>query len=449
MTTECGGIQPPHHRQDLARAMPLRDSARLGASITLMWLIASSASAVSAQTATSFRWPYNQPTTIQFDVAHISQAWRDWKSAQITTADAGGNGRLRVLGGVDKRSTVSEGQGYGILFASILDDQATLDGLWLFTADHLNGNGLMDWHIGSPGQRLGSGAATDADADIALGLVNACVKLRQGAWPASPRGIDYCTLATATITAIYQHEVDKPGSAPRTDGSSSRGHELLPGDRWAPAQDYPEGLVNLSYFSPGYFSVFGKFTGNEAAWEAVNQRNYEIVNLVQAKPDNCSRLVPNWNTYDGDPQWVPTQPNNYAWWSYDAARIAWRIAVDRRWYGRAEARETMNEIGGFFSSVGFGGIGEHSLNGQKTGSGPWPFFVANAATAVWAADSATPVTCGAATGSLKETPQSAYDRVLNTKDTPNSYYGNAWRLFAMLVMTGNFPNLYEMTSGRG
>lgn len=51
------------------------------------------------------------------------------------------------------------------------------------------------------------------------------------------------------------------------------------------------------------------------------------------------------------------------------------------------------------------------------------------------------------TGQLKETPQSAYDRVVNTKDTPNSYYGNAWRLFALLLMTGNFPNFYEMAAG--
>jgi cellulase/cellobiase CelA1 len=144
---------------------------------------------------------------------------------------------------------------------------------------------------------------------------------------------------------------------------------------------------------------------------------------------------------------VSWQPNNYSWWSYDAARFAWRIAVDQAWYGRSEAAETMNEIGGFFSSTGFNNIGEHSMNGQRQGSGPWPFFVANAASAVWAAPNATAVNCGAATGSLRETPQSAYNRVLTSKDTPNSYYGNAWRLFAMLLMTGNFPNFYEMADG--
>jgi hypothetical protein len=108
-------------------------------------------------TAHPFRWPYNQPSGIEFEVQDISQAWQEWKSAQITSANSGGANRLRVLGGVDNQTTVSEGQAYGLLFASIFDDQATFDGLWLFAGDHPGPNGLMDWHIGAPGQRLGTG----------------------------------------------------------------------------------------------------------------------------------------------------------------------------------------------------------------------------------------------------------------------------------------------------
>jgi endo-1,4-beta-D-glucanase Y len=393
-----------------------------------------------------FLWPYNQVTNITFDAAAITQAWQEWKAAQITSANAGGEGRLRVIGGISATSTVSEGQGYGILFASVFDDQATLDGLWLFTADHLNAHGLMDWHIGNPGQRIGPGAATDGDEDIALGMLNACVKVQQRSWPASPRGIDYCSLAAKMIDAIYEYEIDKAGGG-SIGLPDNQGNELLPGDSWA-LKDYPRGIVNLSYFSPGYLTVFGKFTNRQAEWQAVNQRNYALVNLAQDKPGNCSKLVPNWSRYDGEPQKVPWQPDNSSWWSYDAARLAWRVAVDRRWYGSAESKTTMNEIGSFFSSAGLANIGEHSMNGQRTGGGPSPFFVANAASAIWAAERLSPVTCGAATGGLKETAQSAFERVLKTKDTPNSYYGNAWRILAMLLMTGNFPNFYEMAAER-
>jgi endo-1,4-beta-D-glucanase Y len=415
---------------------------------SLVFAIAlATAHSTSANERDPFLWPYNQPTNVRFDAATMAQAWQEWKSAQITSVNAGGNGRLRVMGGVSDASTVSEGQGYGMLLASIFDDQATLDGLWLFTSDHLNARGLMDWHIGNPGQRLGTGAATDADEDIALGLVNACVKVQRGSWPSSALGVDYCAQAESLIGAIYQYEIDAPGFGPPGGLPANVGNELLPGDAWNPSVDFPEGIINLSYFAPGYYTVFGRLTSREAEWNAVNVRNYAIVNLVQGKTGNCSKLVPNWNQYDGDAQPVPWQPNNYGWWSYDAARFAWRVAADRAWYGNADARATMNEIGSFFSSAGLAAIGEHSMDGWRTGSGPWSFFVATAGSAVWAADRLSPVTCGAATGSLKETPQSAYDRIVATKDTPNSYYGNAWRLLAMLLMTGNFPNFFEMASG--
>ena len=402
---------------------------------------------IEAEETTTYLWPYNQPTHISFNEDDLVQAWTSWRDAQITTERAGGNGRYRVMGGVDNNSTVSEGQAYGILFASIFDEQELLDGLFLFAQDHFNEHGLMHWHIGNHGQLLGTGAATDAEVDMALGLINACIKVEKSAWPASPIGLDYCQEATKMINAILEFEVDHPGNLPPAGLSNNQGNELIPGDMWQLSNEYPEGITNLSYFPPGYFTLFGKFTDNETAWEEVNSRNYEIVNLVQAKPNNCSGLVPNWNQYDGDAQLVPWQTQNYSWWSYDAARFAWRIAVDQAWYNRPEATETMNEIGGFFSSSGFNNIGEHGMDGTKKGGGPWPFFVAHAASAVWAAPDPIPVSCGTATGSLQETAQSAYDKTLATKDSPNSYYGNAWRLFSMLLMTGNFPNLYEMEGG--
>ncbi|GAB4197764.1 MAG: hypothetical protein OHK0022_16310 [Roseiflexaceae bacterium] len=399
--------------------------------------------------SSAFRYPYNQSTSVSYNIADVTQAWNEWKSAVITSNNAGGGGRLRVMGGVDSGSSVSEGMAYGILFASIFDDQATLDGLWLFTRDYLDQYGLMHWHIGSPGQVIGQGAATDGDEDMALGMVNACIKVQQGAWSASPNGLNYCQIATNLINAIYQYEVDKPGSAPPAGLGNNQGGELIPGDMWNLSRDYPEGIVNLSYFSPGYFTVFGKFTNNVAGWQTVNTRNYQITNLAQAKPGNCSKLISNWNQYDGDPQLVSWQTQNYSWWSWDAARFAWRVAVDKAWYNTADARETMNEVGGFFSSVGINNVrAQYRLDGTSVDSYHSTFFVANAASAIWAAPNPTAVNCGAATATLKSTPQQAYNDVLATKESGGGiYYNNAWRLFAMLLMTGNFPNLYEMANG--
>ncbi|CAG0935328.1 Exoglucanase B [Thermoflexales bacterium] len=403
---------------------------------------------VQATPSNPYLYPYNQPTSVTFNVNDVTQAWTSWKGALVTANNAGGGGRLRVMGGVDSSSTVSEGQGYGILFASIFDDQTTLDGLWLFTRDYLDAQGLMDWHIGSPGQVIGSGAATDGDEDMALGMVNACVKVRKGAWSASPHGLDYCAIATNLINAIYTHEIDKPGSQPLAGLPNNAGDELLPGDMWNLARDYPEGIVNLSYFAPGYYTVFGKFTNNLSVWQAVNARNYAITNLAQGKAGNCSKLVPNWNQYDGDVQVVSWQPQNSGWWSWDAARFAWRVAVDEAWYNTAEAQATMNEVGGFFSSVGINNVqAQYRLDGTSVDGYTGVFFVANAAAAIWAAPSPSAVNCGAATGTLKSTPQQAYDRVVSFTSSSTDYYNGSWRLLALLLMTGNFPNFWELSQG--
>src|SRR5258708_6014897 len=167
------------------------------------------------------------------------------------------------MGGVDTATTVSEGQGYGILFASVFDDQATLDGLWLYTAGFLDANGLMNWHTGNPGTVLGAGAATDGDEDMALGMMNACIKNNKGAWPNSPNGLNYCTLATNLINAIYNHE-------------RGPNNELLPGDSWTTTN-----IVNLSYFMPGAYTAFGKFTNNTTGWNNIVTRNYQITQAAQ------------------------------------------------------------------------------------------------------------------------------------------------------------------------
>src|SRR4029079_6600594 len=64
-----------------------------------------------------------------------------------------------------------------------------------------------------------------------------------------------------------------------------------------------------------------------------------------------------------------------------------------------------------------------------------------------AGTSATAVNCGAATGQTAATPQAAYNAALATVEPSSSnftYFNNAWRLTAMLLMTGTSPNIYEL-----
>jgi plastocyanin len=391
-------------------------------------------------------YPYNQPSGINFNIADVTNAWTAYKNARVTTN--GAQGGVRVLWD-DGASTVSEGMGYGMLFEVIFDEQSNFDGMWRYVSQHLDANGLMNWKIDSAGATTGTGAATDGDEDMALALVNACVKVQKGAWPASPSGYNYCTLATTMINNIYNTEVDKAGSAPSGGLPNNPGGELLPGDTWTTASQYPNGIVNLSYFSPGYYTVFGKFTNNTSGWDAVNARNYAITNLAQAQSGNCSKLVPNWATYNGAAQLVSWQTTEYGWWSWDAARFAWRVAVDKAWYNTANAQETMNEVGGFFSSVGIANVkAQYQLNGTSVDNYDSAFFNANAAAAIWAAPAPIAVNCGAATATLKSTPQQAYDKLLSINDA-TSYYSSAWRLFGLILLTGNFPNIYELGQSAG
>ncbi|MEO1441912.1 MAG: glycosyl hydrolase family 8, partial [Chloroflexota bacterium] len=327
---------------------------------------------------------------IAYNPETVVAAWDDWKDKYITAWDAGPAPRLRVLGGVSDYTTVSEGQAYGILFASVFDDQQTLDGLWLFAADHQTSTGLMHWHIHKHGEVFGTGAATDGDLDMAIGMVTACKKVRDGVWQASPHGLDYCAIATDIITALYAFTIDHPGAGPAGGLDNNFGNELIPGDQWNMRGDYPDGIVNLSYFSPGYFRVFAAFTGDDR-WYDVIERNYALVNVSQAIPGNCSDLVPNWSTYDGRPQYVDWQPRQYEQWSYDAVRFAWRVAVDKYWFDDAEASQTMNEIGGFFSSVGVHNVrAEYRLDGTAVKEYTNPVFISAAAVSIWAADSPIP-----------------------------------------------------------
>lgn len=402
----------------------------------LMSLVVLLVLAFTSATATADSTSAQGDMVVNHNPADVQAAWQSWRNNYVTRNGAGPAPNVRVLGGVNNQTTVSEGQSYAMLFASLFDDQATFDGAWLFAKAHLTQHGLMHWYIQRYGQILGTGAATDADLDMAIALVTACKKVENGEWSPSQHGINYCTDATNVINAIWNSEIDKAGNQPAGGLNNNQGFELIPGDSWNLQNEYRNGIVNLSYFSPAYFRVFAEFTGRNG-WYNVIDRNYAIADLSQAL--GCSMLVPNWSQYNGQVQVVSWHGASSAHWGWDAARFAWRVATDRYWFDDPKARETMNEIGGFFASVGINNVrAEYRLNGTAVNSYTHAYFTSTAASAIWAAPNPTPTNCGQASGSIRSNPQQAYNATVNTI-SPN-YYGDSWRLFAMTLMTGHFPN---------
>src|SRR6185436_14136292 len=107
--------------------------------------------------------------------ADAAAAYAKWKTDIPTSDGAGGFLRTRRPNSASAvvNSTVSEGIAYGMLLSVYAGDQPTFDKLWQYSQIHLDGNGLMNWYIGPAGETLGTGAASDADEDMAFALVAA------------------------------------------------------------------------------------------------------------------------------------------------------------------------------------------------------------------------------------------------------------------------------------
>ena len=103
-------------------------------------------------------------------------AYDKWKTDTVTADGAGGHLRVKRPKdpGLEPNSTVSEGIAYGMLIAVYMNDQPLFDELWKYEQQWLDKNGLMDWYINAAGtERLGTGAASDADEDMAWALLMA------------------------------------------------------------------------------------------------------------------------------------------------------------------------------------------------------------------------------------------------------------------------------------
>ncbi len=377
--------------------------------------------------------------TINFNSADVDTRWAQYKSNYISGVEAGPAPRQRVYGGVTETTTVSEGQAYGMLFAVNFDEQTLFDGLWLFAADHLDETGLMHWYIGERFEIIGfGGAATDADLDMTMAMIKACAKVRSGEWNPSNYSLDYCAIALELIDIIWRTEIDDPGFGPPSGLDFNVGYELLPGNRWYLKDDYTDGLINLSYFSPAYFRIFAEFSNNPK-WYTVIDRNYDIAMAVQDQPGNCSYLVHNWSKWDGRPQEVEFYVNEEEYWGYDATRYAWRIANDAVWFNDSTSINQMNLIGGFFSSVGINYVGEeYRLDGTVVNDEfQVPLFVSTAATAIWAAPNPIATGCGDAQWWLQTNPQQAYDATVGA-NYPENYFNDSWVLLSLMLMQGRF-----------
>ncbi len=314
------------------------------------------------------------------------------------------NGRYRVKFD-NSWQTVSEGIGYGMLLSAYAGDKTLFDGLWMYYKDNVNSNGVMNWRINGCSGTDGSNGATDAELDAAFALIVADYQ-----WSGTGT-INYKNDAKALISAIKNHEVE------------ANTYVLKPGDAFGGSQ-----LTNPSYFSPAYYRAFGVFTNDAAFWNQVAAKSYTVINNNLTVNNAVGGLVSDWCEASGN---YSSQAGGYAnqgkFYTYDAARTPWRIAVDYVWYGNADAK-TYAKKSSDFVRVNLGGSAniKDGYNQNGTATGQW-----HNATFVGA------FACAAMAGENQAHLDASYIDLKNLNE-PNSYFNHTLKTLYSFLLTGNF-----------
>jgi len=346
---------------------------------------------------------YNHGTLpSNIEETHITSAYTSWKN---TFTESCGDDRIRVNFDTPSQ-TVSEGIGYGMLIAAYAGDQELLDGLWNYYNSFLNDNGVMHWYIQGCSSVIGENAASDAELDVAMALIIADKR-----WGSSGT-INYSTDASDLIATIKTHEIEAGTNV------------LKPGDVWGGSS-----TTNISYFAPGYYRAYKAHT-NDASWDDVASKSYEIITANQTATGAVYNLVSDWCKADGNFSTLDVIVNDKKFegkkYDYDAARTPWRIAMDYLWYGNSDALAYSNKCIDFINAKN--GL-DNIYAGYNLDGTPYeaPYkdieFTGAYAVAIMASND-------------QDLIDNAYSSVVEMIDP--LYFGATLRVLYLLTLSGNF-----------
>lgn len=342
------------------------------------------------------------PNVAAFNGA-ISEYYAEWKKNFLKSDGS-------VYSPEDGR-TISEGMGYGLLIAASMGDKEAFDSMWSYTNNNLKCSGLMTWKGGAGSCE---GSATDADADIAYGLMLAAAQ-----W-----GGDYGTRASSMVSAMSAD---------------------LSGNRIKPGTNYDGSWYNPSYFTPAYYDNFG---GN---WASVRSEGITFMQTCDAGFGSGSDgLVADWHDSSGTAvnsgqtgaQVVSnlcpegTASTDCKVYGFDAARVPWRMGVDACLTGDAGSKGYLQELVGHFVELYGAGNMEAIRSGYRADGG------AHADSVEMQASFIGPVGVGA-----MSVNQEAYQRIFRVvldimRDMRfnRTYYPTTLGLITLLEMSGNVPH---------
>jgi endo-1,4-beta-D-glucanase Y len=257
----------------------------------------------------------------------LKDAWGYWKQNFMMSSGLVNHRRLQGTTVIGTNEAVSEGQGYGMLLAVLLNDQATFNKIFQAANTNMWDNGRKSYNWTWPSGS--SGAATDADLDIGLALVFADEMVKAKFWQAyNQGGMTYQSRAMEIIKSIR--------------GKMTANDFLLPGDTWG-----GEGVNNLnpSYFATAWLKVFNAYQ-NEVDFTPVINSCYAVLAKV---PRYNQGQAPDWcNSSGGQASQAGGKPDQGMGMLSDGIRTPWRIGMDALWFKDPRAiqycKNTMNTL---------------------------------------------------------------------------------------------------------
>lgn len=297
-------------------------------------------SAVSAFTAEPWNLPYARPAAYDYSAKYatnmqtylksvpnyfrdeMAKGWKFYKENFIQSSGLVNHKRIANGSTIGTNEAVSEGQGYGMLLAVLMSDQATFNRIFEAANSQMWDNShksLYKWSL--PNGSLG--AATDADLDYALALVYADELQKAGFWQAyNKNGITYGSRALESIKSIRQN--------------MTASDHLLPGDNWG-----GDGINNLNpgYFATAWMKVFNAYQ-KEVDFTPVINNAYSV---LAKTPRYAQGQTPDWCNTSGQQssQGGSKQYRGMGMLS-DAIRTPWRIAADALWFNESRAKTYCN-----------------------------------------------------------------------------------------------------------
>ena len=378
---------------------------------------------LAAVTAMAGKYPFPQNmkhpygTTIEYASTNMVKAhYQKWKSAWYNAS----SGWIYAPEGTC--STVSEAIAYGMLITVYMDEEDVFKKLYGVWKENGGNGGGMNWRIGCSAD---NGSATDADEDAALALVMASKQWSNDS---------YLSDAKTIINWIAQNDVD---------GNNS----LKPGSNWNPA-------LNPSYVMPGHYRLFEKVTGN-SKWSTIREKAMKDLLACQ---DATTGLVGDW--CDWSSHKTISAPgaavSNDIGFYDDAARTPWRTAWAYYWYGDSDAKKFNENVVKWLIPTTRTASGVNS--GYRYNNGTYEADESDKRNFVSSTFSGG---LGLAASSIASTEATAYlgtvFNVLKQKtscETANGcgesvsgekYYPATLNVLYLLILTGNMPNLYDLS----